>query len=74
MPSATVLIPDEIVDCVAAGRSPTVSELVQLAARMWVEGAPDRSAFSWGCLKPSSADRVMALRCASLALNGSAID
>ncbi|MEG8024382.1 hypothetical protein QP162_07835 [Sphingomonas aurantiaca] len=38
---------------------------------MWREGAADRSAFSWGQLSPTATDRIVALRSAVLALQGS---
>lgn len=65
------LAPDQLIDYVANGRPPTVDELMDLAERMWVEGGPHRSAFAWGQLQPYSSERVLALRSAALALNGS---
>ncbi|HXH16433.1 MAG TPA: hypothetical protein VNJ10_09915 [Sphingomonas sp.] len=71
--SASPLVPDQIVDCVATGRMPTTADLDVVAARMWREGAANRSAFSWGQLSPNSADRVHALRSAVLAMEGSGL-
>ncbi|MGW8280009.1 hypothetical protein ACWGK7_10995 [Sphingomonas aurantiaca] len=69
--SASPLVPDQIVDCVSTGRLPTTADLDSVAARMWREGAADRSAFSWGQLSPTATDRIVALRSAVLALQGS---
>lgn len=41
-----------------------------LAARIWNDVAQHRSAFAWNELAPDGADRIFALRSASLALNG----
>ena len=69
--SASPLVADQLVDCIANDRDPTVQELFALAERMWTEGAAGRSAFAWGQLRPRSADRLLALRAAQLALSGS---
>jgi hypothetical protein len=68
--SASPLIADELVTCVATGTPATCDQLTHLAARIWAEGARHRSAFSWGELPVGAADRVFALRSAALALNG----
>ncbi len=73
MSSATSLVPHQIVDCMSTGRSPTAADLDNVAARMWREGARDRSAFSWGELSPTTADRIVAMRAAVLALEGSGL-
>ncbi|MFT6570626.1 MAG: hypothetical protein ACJAWY_002347, partial [Sphingomonas echinoides] len=59
--SLNALFSTEVVDCVSEARSPSVQELFVVAQRIWSEGAPDRSAFSWGRLDPVSADRIFAL-------------
>ena len=74
MLSATPLVPDQIVDCVSTGRVPTAADLDTVASRMWNEGAIRRSAFSWGQLAAAAPDRVVALRSAVMALQGSALD
>jgi len=71
--SATPLVPDQLVDCVATGRMPTAADLDHVAARMWREGAAHRSAFSWGELPATAADRILALRSAAVALQGSGL-
>ena len=71
--SASPLVPDQLVDCIATGREPTAADLDSVAARMWREGARDRSAFSWGELSPTAADRIVAMRAAVLALEGSGL-
>ncbi|MEG3084607.1 hypothetical protein U1707_13220 [Sphingomonas sp. PB2P12] len=71
MLSACSLVPDQLVDCMSTGRSPTAADLDDVAARMWREGARTRSAFSWGELSPTAADRILAMRSAALALEGS---
>lgn len=68
--STTPLIPDQLVDCMANGRDPTVQELFTIAEWIWTDGAAGRSAFSWGRLHPASGDRLQALRGAHLALSG----
>ncbi len=69
--SASPLVPDQLVDCVATGRSPTAADLDNVAARMWCDGAANRSAFSWGALPPTAGDRIAAMRSAVFALQGS---
>jgi hypothetical protein len=71
MMSLSPLVPDELVDCIASGRDPTLTELFTLAESIWTEGAAERSAFAWGELQPASTDRQFALRAAHLALRGS---
>ncbi len=68
--SATTLIPDQLVDCIASGREPTVQQLFAQAKRMWIEGAAERSAFAWNRLAPDACERLIALRAARLALAG----
>ena len=68
--SINPLFANEVVDCVAEGRDPTLHELFSVAQRIWAEGAADRSAFAWGKLPTSSPARVDALRAAQLALCG----
>ncbi len=60
----------ELIECVATGRDPTVSELFHVAGQIWIDGAPDRSAFAWGQLQPSSSDRASAIRLALAAMRG----
>ena len=60
----------ELIECVATGRDPTVSELFHVAGQIWIDGAPDRSAFAWGQLQPSSNDRASAIRLALAAMRG----
>lgn len=73
MSSASSLVADQIIDCVSTGRPPTADDLNNVAARMWREGARNRSAFSWGELSPSATDRIVAMRSAVLALQGSGV-
>ena len=69
--SVSPFIPDQLVDCIANDRDPTVRELFALAERMWTDASGARSAFAWGGLPPASTDRLVALRSAQLALSGS---
>lgn len=69
--SNSSLMPNQIIQCIATGRTPTRQELVDVAERIWTDGAAGRSAFSWGRLSAGSRDRLIALRFALLALNGS---
>ena len=61
-----------VIDCMAHDRAPTVQELFDVAERIWTEGAPGRSAFSWCRLGVTDPDKLMALRAAQAALLGSA--
>ncbi len=73
MSRASSLVAQQIIDCVSTGRSPTAVDLYNVAARMWREGVRDRSAFSWGELSPTATDRIVAMRAAVLALEGSSL-
>lgn len=68
--SINPLFANEVVDCVAEGRDPTLQELCVVAQRIWVDGAANRSAFAWATLPTTSPGRVGALRAARLALCG----
>ncbi len=68
--STSPLVADQLVDCIATGRDPTVHDLFALARRMWLEGAPNRSAFAWDRLTADGGDRLVALRGAHAALSG----
>lgn len=70
MISINPLFADEVVECIAEGRDPSLEELFTVAQRIWADGAADRSAFAWGKLPAASPDRVEALRAAQLALCG----
>lgn len=61
---------DQLVACLSEGRDPTVGELLDLAARIWIEGEQGRSALGWRGLPSASTDRTLALRMAKLALCG----
>ena len=61
-----------VIDCVACDRAPTIRELFDVAERIWIDGAPGRSAVSWGYLDVTDPDKLMALRAAKGALLGSA--
>ena len=69
--SMSQLIPDQLVDCIAAGREPTVRELFAVAEWMWIDGAAERSVFAWDQLASDASERLIALRGAQLALAGS---
>ena len=60
----------ELVECVADGRDPTLVELLHVAGQIWIDGAPDRSAFAWAQLQPASDDRAVAIRFALAAMRG----
>jgi hypothetical protein len=68
--SLSPLMPDELVYCVASGFEATATQVSQLAARIWAEAAPHRSAFAWSDLAPAASDRLFAMRSAAMALNG----
>ena len=68
--STSPLVADALVDCIATGRDPTIHDLLALAQRMWMEGAPNRSAFAWNRLASDGGDRLLALRGAHAALSG----
>jgi hypothetical protein len=68
--SATSLVADELVECVGQGAIATCAQLLQLAARIWLEAIRDRSAGTWAELANEAPDRLFALRSAALALNG----
>lgn len=68
--STSPLMPEQLVDCIATGREPTVHELFAVAERMWIDGAAERSAFAWDRLVPDASERLIALRSAQLALTG----
>ena len=73
MKSINSLFENAVIDCIATGRGPSITELVIVAERIWVDGASDRSAFRWGCLPPTHSEKLFALRAAQVALLGSEI-
>ena len=66
-------ISQALLRCVSGGGDPTDREVETLAAQIWRESAPARSAFAWGRLEQTSPERAAALRTAMIALNGSAL-
>ena len=70
MKSASPLMADELIACVATGEPATPAQVSHLAARIWAEAAGWRSVFAWGDLPLGAADRAFAMRSAALALNG----
>lgn len=68
--STSPLMPDQLINCMANGRDPTIQEMSDIAERIWTDGAAGRSAFSWADLPPKSDDRLAAFRGAKLALVG----
>ncbi len=70
--SANPMVSDQLVDCIASGREPTIHELFSQAESMWIDGAAGRSAFSWGQMARGSNERMRALRHAQMALTGTA--
>jgi hypothetical protein len=71
MRSISPVFDDVVIDCMASDRAPTIQELIQVAERIWAEGAADRSAFRWGRLAPADPGKLMSLRAAQVALLGS---
>ncbi|WP_242141036.1 hypothetical protein [Sphingomonas sp. TREG-RG-20F-R18-01] len=71
MRSINPLFENAVIDCVATDRQPSVQELFRVAQRIWLDGAADRSAFRWGRLAPTDAEKLLALRAAQVALSGS---
>ena len=63
-------VPADLIDCLSAGRRPTVPELMRMAERVWIEGAPERSTAAWKRLSDLSEDRANAVRFALVALCG----
>ena len=72
MRSTSHLFEPSVIDCMASDRAPTVRELFTVAERIWMESAPDRSAFGWARLNATDPDKLMALRAANAALLGCA--
>ena len=70
MKSATPLIADELVECIAGGSTATSEQLSALATRIWREASQHRSAFSWGDAPAEKGACIFAARSAALALNG----
>lgn len=70
MRSASPVVLDELIDCIANGRDPTTNELLAVAERVWTDGQPERSAFAWQRLPVDGSERLHALRAAQLALSG----
>lgn len=64
-------VSEALVRCVSGGLPPSDRDVDALAARIWREAAPARSAFGWGRLERTSPERQAALRTAMTALNGS---
>lgn len=64
------LIAGPVVDCIASGRDPTGDELFQVAERIWTDATGERSASAWEQLPPDSAERLLSLRAAQVALRG----
>lgn len=71
--SGCPLFADAIINCIAKACDPTVQELFSVAARIWADGAAERSVFEWDTLPTESAERLMAVRAAQFALCGSSI-
>lgn len=67
------LFADAIIKCIAKACDPTVQELFSVAARIWTDGAAERSVFDWDRLPAESSERLMAVRAAQFALCGSSI-
>ena len=63
-------VPEQLVDCIASGRKPTVHELFALAERMWIDRAAERSAFAWDRLALDASERLIAVRRAQIAFTG----
>ena len=72
--SGRTLFAPELIRCVTNGRDPSAAELFSVARQVWVEGASQRSAFSWNHLSRQDPERLAALRVAQAALSGSATE
>jgi hypothetical protein len=68
--SVSPLFEDAIIECIAEAYDPTVKQLFTVAARIWTDGAAERSVFDWDKLPTQSVERLMAVRAAQLALCG----
>lgn len=65
------LIANPVIDCIAAGRDPTVHELFHVAERIWTDAGAMRSASSWSELPVNGSERLASLKAAKAALSGS---
>lgn len=65
------LFADALIKCIAKACDPTVQELFSVAVGIWTDGAPERSVFDWDTLPTESAERLIAVRAAQLAMCGS---
>lgn len=64
-------VPSQILECVGTGRAPTAHDVLDVAERIWLDGAHDRSAFAWTKMASDSEERLTAIRAARMALAGS---
>ncbi len=71
MKSHSPLFLDEIVVSVGCGHLPTARDRMEVAARIWADGAGERTSGLWHALHLDSAERLLSLRAADLALTGS---
>lgn len=63
-------IAPEVIDCIGTGRDPSADEVLRVADQIWTDLRGTRSAFAWGDLMPDSAERLLTLRAAQVALAG----
>jgi hypothetical protein len=68
--NANITIPQELIECMSSGSFPSTTQIAGLGERIWRDTAQHRSAFSWADLAPDACERVLALRTATLVLNG----
>jgi hypothetical protein len=59
-----------IIYCMVEGRTPSCSELMGVAERIWTDMKGTRSAFAWGDPANDPSDRLIILRAAQAALTG----
>lgn len=70
MTQAPTTVVSELVDCIAAGRAPSSDEVQRVAGLIWTDLRGPRSAFAWTELADDSAERLLILRAAQVALEG----
>ena len=70
MHSPPATIAPEIIDCIAEGRLPTISELRRVAERIRSELHGARSVFPWSRTVAEESERRVMLRAARAALAG----
>lgn len=69
--SARGMMPSEIIECMSAGRQPSVGELFRVATRIRADFEGQRASFAWARPLDEKEARLLCLRAAHAALCGS---